>query len=309
MKSLINFHKVLLLCLVLKCNFTLAQSPPSQGPPVVDRNKPFERINVNTVIQLFKNQIINDILLVVNDNLRRQTSGLSVSLSKLTKSNPYFSNTDNYSSPNEKIIILPLKVDYELHLPNLPNRHLFHNIKIIFSCNNWFINTGGFIKVLIDADAIYLDNPSLTENVINTLTLGEYTRVIDSKIKEKLRNNSGEFTTLLNLGNLKCNCLSYNRGVPFLDNSSIEYQYNRPSLAPNTNPFNPTKVSLVSVRRLNAKNLENNTVLYKEIENLTFEVYVNQKIMFFENITMREGETYIVPSNSIVINRPKKLNH
>lgn len=188
----------------------------------------------------------------------------------------------------------------------MPNRHLFQNIKIIFSCNNWFINTGGFIKVLIDADAIYLDNPSLTENVINTLTLGEYTRVIDSKIKEKLRNNSGEFTTLLNLGNLKCNCLSYNRGVPFLDNSSIEYQYNRPSLAPNTNPFNQTKVSLVSVRRLNAKNLENNTVLYKEIENLTFEVYVNQKIMFFENITMREGETYVVPSNSIVINRPNK---
>lgn len=305
MKTLLRIHKILLFILLFKCDYIFAQYPPSQGPPAVNRSNPYSSLELNTITELMGTYFRNTIIPEINAELAANGSGVSLSIHTLTRKNPYLSSTTNTSTPNENIILIPFQIDYELHIPHAPNRHLLQNIKIIAKCENWFLDSGGNIKLLIEADAIYLADPSWTEEVINSLTLGYYTNYVDAKIKDKLRNNSGELRTSISLSNLKCNCLSLSKGLIGITNKDIDYQFIRPSLAPNGNLFNQTQVSLVRVRRLEARNFQTNSILYDDVENVSFEIYINQKLQLFQN-SMIEGQIYTPPSNSITIKRPGK---
>ncbi|MCE4484783.1 hypothetical protein I5143_22430, partial [Escherichia coli] len=114
------------------------------------------------------------------------------------------SETKYTDQPNQKIVVIPYKIKYKLD--GVLNRNLFQDIKVLISCDGWFANSGGRLKIVIAADNPFLDDPSLLEQAISFFVGGTLTNYLDNVIKSKLPEAMNKS---ISTGFLKteCNCL------------------------------------------------------------------------------------------------------
>ena len=299
--SLSKIASLALFILVSIPTTLLSQIPPAQGPPPVTVSEP-SLIPIFFIRNYLKLYLKDTIIPAIQSKIDAE-SPVDIDLSfTLTPGKPTMSETQYTDQPNQKIVTIPYRIKYKLD--GILNRNLYQNIKVLVSCNGWFASGGGRLKILLRADKPYLDNPSFAEQAISFFVAGTLTNYLDNIIRSRLPEAlnqaipTGFFRT-------ECNCLSVISDVPpNYDNSWVTYHLTptRPDIFTSAN--NTISVSIKSIKRLAAKNYETNSILYDEHENITLEMFVNQKALTFTIDDIMEGQERILPDNNTLLKKP-----
>lgn len=294
---------VMLFLVMLVSLNVFGQHPPAQGPPAVSGNN-IQEFPVSILIPI-TSVIIDSILLETNHKIKEQDPAvdITITLSSVKLKKPYLSETKYIDHPNQKIIIIPLKVNYELKINHFSNRHLLQNIEITIFCKDWFTSAGGVLNAWVDAEKPYLVGPPLTEQLINTLLFNFITPFIDNKIRINLPSRIQKIISLQGL-QTRCNCLSvFADTAPDYKFAAIQYQYKQPPYQVPT-PSNSIRVSVKSIKRLKAKD-DIGRILYDSVENIDIDFFANQQGQIFSVDNLREEQEIILPDNSMLIKKPE----
>ncbi len=299
--SLSKIAAIALLILISTPATLLSQMPPAQGPPPVTVPEP-SLIPIFFIRNYLKLYLKDTIIPSIQAKIDAE-SPVDIDLSfTVTPGKPSMSETQYTDQPNQKIVTIPYKIKYKLD--GILNRNLYQNIKVLVSCDGWFASGGGRLKILLRADKPYLDNPSFAEQAISFFVAGTLTNYLDNTIRSRLPDAlnraipTGFFRT-------ECNCLSVISDMPpNYDNSWVTYHLTptRPDIF--TSATNTISVSIKRIKRLAAKNYETNTILYDEQENITLEMFVNQKALTFTIDDIMEGQERILPDNNTLLKKP-----
>lgn len=301
-----NFKKMTLLLLAVSMYLgSYAQYSPAQGPPNVSGSNIRElsvTIFTNNITRLLNDSIIPKANADIAANDPPMNIKLALTSVKLRK--PGMGQTEYTDRPNERVLKIPYNIDFELKINNFPNRHIFQSIELTVSCQDWFINDGGSLRITLKADKPYLSGPSITEQVLNAFLLNFLTPYVDAKIRNNLPTG---LQRIIPIGGAlgRCNCLgAYVDSDPGYTFSALQYQHKRPLHQTIETPANTVYVSVKSIKRLRARNYEQGTVLYDSSENINIEFFINQKLQVFSVNQIREDEQVNFPDNLTSVRRP-----
>ena len=281
----------------------IAQYPPAQGPPTVSGSN-IRELPVSLFTSILTATIKDSILPKANNDIKAANPPMEIklALSSLKLRGPYRTQTEYTDQPNQFIIRIPYNIDFELQINNFPNRHLYENIELIFSCDHWFALAGGNLSASLKADKPYVGGPSITEQILNAFLANFLSPYVENKISANLPAAVRQKISLSGF-NTQCNCLGIYGATPPYNFAALQYQFKR---SPRTLPsiMNSINVSVSSIKRLPAKNYEQNTILYDSIENIQLELFANQQMKSFNLPGIREGQQLSLPENTIQVNRP-----
>jgi hypothetical protein len=297
--AFIKTSTVTLLLLLIFFKATSQSVPPAQGPPAVS-GEPHSFVPTFLIINALKLniQVAVD---TANARIDRETIlDIKISSFELKALKPYLTETKFTDRPNERIVRFPFQVDYTLHLPAIPNRHIYQDIDVFFYCKDWFSDSG-YLKIVADVARPFLGDASIPEEVLSAILLNKLTTWIDNQIKSNLPPAKKLIVSVIAGG--PCSCLSVDPGPgPLYNSGEIDYQY-KPAA-----PVSPIIAKTVSVSVKRIKRLEcsrpNGNILYSESENVYLEFFANQTARAFWLDNFREGEERALPENKIVVNKP-----
>jgi hypothetical protein len=303
---LLTIKKAILLLMFSLHSFNVfSQYPPAQGPPPVTGNTNFGLLQVFMVNNLVDFALRDSIVPAINAGIIARNPPIGIVASHtLRPGQPYMSKTKYTDRPNVRIITIPYRVDIKLDLNGIPDRHVYLNIKVNFSCQNWFANPSGNLKVLIITEKAYLGGPSPVEQAINFF-IGALTPFIDNEIKRSIP-SALQKELLLNLADDRCNCLSFvlDGSAPSYEESDIKYQYNEAPIKKTLTIDNAINISVDSIKRLYGAYDRSGSILYNSVENINVELFANQKTYAFDVDQISEGQSRKLPDNNISIIKP-----
>ncbi len=280
--------------------------PPAQGPEPVSDTTNLKELPLFIIGNMIKIKMRDSIIPTIDSSISAQDPPIKITVTaEITPRKPSMMQTQFTDRPNENYVSVPFKVDYTLHLNNLPNRHLFQNLSINITAKDWYVDAGGTLTFTLNAEKPYLDGPSFTEQAINFFIGNWLTPFIDSKIRSSLPNAIRQVLPV-EIFDPKCNRLDVvvPPNDPTYKNSYIEYQYKRPPLSQSVSSLDKIKVSLKSIRRLKAHNYEMNSILYDSSENINIELFANQKLIAFPMDQFKEEEVRSFPANEVTLVKP-----
>jgi hypothetical protein len=264
--------------------------PPAQGPPLPP---PPALEFANSVIINFVKTTIQTTIDTVNAKIAHDadSTGVKAHLSfSITTFKPGMSVTTFPNRPNENVVRIAFMVSYSvtgIRYHGIPyfSRKIGQSIELNVACDNWFTNTG-ILAVRTRADRPFLDNNSFAEEALNFFIAHTITDLVDSKLRARLPNGTSSNTPI---PTSPCNCLGVKSGSApsFTDGTILFKKLKTANIPPSVS--NAT-VTIQSIKRLRARALPGNTLLYKEVEDIQLEVFVNQTIRTTQLPGMREGD-------------------
>ncbi|HAY34002.1 MAG TPA: hypothetical protein DCY06_07670 [Bacteroidetes bacterium] len=284
-----------------------SQFPPAQGPPPVSGEPVIREIPTFIIKNMVNIMLRDSIVPDINANIAAEDPPIGINVSfTLEQRKPFMTETKYTDRPNEKIVTLPFKIDFKLDLSGIPDRHVFQNLNINFSCNNWFTNSGK-MQFDLHAERPFLGGPSFTEQAINFFIGNWLTPFIDSKIKSELPGAIRK-SFPVELFKPDCNCLSVTAAgaAPTFEDSFIRYQKKLKLKTDLLSVNNTIQISVDNIKRLPAKNLETGSVLYDSSENINVEFYANHSLKTFSVSQITEGQTRAFTDNILTVGRPGK---
>lgn len=298
--QIVRFCIVLMLC----CPFVaFAQYPPPQGPPPVSgqgiREWPVYQIT-NSLMAAIKDStlpIINRSIEESNPLVRTK-----MTLEKLTLLQPRISQTYYKDKPNDRMVLIPYRADYELKMNNMVNRRLSQNISFMFACREWYLKEAGPISVTYKADRPYLQ-PNSLQGAALEFVAGWLSTLVENQIRKKLPQAIHD-SLLINLPNPTCNCLSvYTNPSPY-NAAAVQWQYKSSPIQMPQAQNKTVSVSLRSIKRLKARNPKTGNILYNPLEKFTLEFYANQELQTFPDLAMLEDQEIDLAAHTIKLRKP-----
>lgn len=285
------------------------QVPPAQGPGPVVGTTGIRELPVRAFTGFLNILFRDSIMPAVNASIRANDPPVRIRVThSLKQGKPMMTETKYADRPNQRIITIHYDITYHLDINNFPDRKLYQNLELNFSCEEWYKPGGGLMYISTVSDEPYLGGPTITEQAISFFLGNWLTPFIDGKIRSGLPSMLRKRSPL-NVPNRDCNCLNVVSGTaPDYDDGFLQYQNRsrripRPGEGAETN-FNTITVKMDSIRRLPAKNYTGGGVLYEEVENIALEVWVNQQLQGFDLAGMRDGDARKLPENSITLPKP-----
>ncbi|MBI5470830.1 MAG: hypothetical protein HY961_00650 [Ignavibacteriae bacterium] len=277
--------------------------PPAQGPPLPPT--PFNELSTSVLINSMKTTIQITIDTVNAQILRNADStGIRAHLSFTSKTfKPSLTTSTFPNRPNQNIVRIAFMVTYNvtgIRYHGVPyfSRKLGQSIELSVSCNNWFTNSG-LLAVTGRSDRPFLEGSSFAEEALNFFIGHTLTDLVDSKLRARLPNGS---TTFTQIPTSPCNCLGVTSGTaPNFDNGSVNFK--KTAMLSSVATALGGEVTIQSIKRLKARPLSSGP-LYKEVEDIQLEVYVNQTIRSVQLTGMREGDERNISVQKVDVQRP-----
>lgn len=290
---------------------TLLAQPPAQGPP--PPTAPIIELGTFIIINTVENSIQTT---VDSTNARIQrdkpTSDVNAKISfsyKVFK--PSMSVTTLPDKPNQNVVRIAFMVTYDvtdIRYKGIPyfSRKINQSIEVITSCKDWFTNNG-LLNVSANIDPPYLDNASFAEQALNFFIGNTLLNYVDSKIRNTL---PGAMRTSSNIPTSPCNCLSVNSGTEaqrYTDGAILFALKKgpRPPIGGGTTVFNNASVSLMKIKRLQARSFPGNAILYNEVEDIQFEFFANHTARVVSLTGFRENQEKTFNLPTIIFSKPK----
>jgi len=281
------------------------QFPPAQGPPPVSGEPIIREIPTFIIKNIINIMLRDSIVPEINASINAEDPPIGINVSfTLAQRKPFITETKYTDRPNEKFVTLPFKIDFKLDLSGIPDRHILQNLNINISCKNWFTNAGK-MQFDLHAERPFLDGPSFTEQAINFFIGNWLTPFIDNKISSELP-GAIRRSIPIELFKPECNCLSVvaEGAAPAFEDSFIQYQKKFKPKSDLISVNNSIQISVDSIKRLRAVNLDAGSILYDSAENINVEFYANHSVKNFSVTQIREGESRILTDNKLSVLKP-----
>ncbi|MBL7701767.1 MAG: hypothetical protein JNM14_05925 [Ferruginibacter sp.] len=301
--------KLLSMCLLIFISVcTQAQNtyPPALGPFEVQENDPAVSELPGSLVTGELTRVLNDsVLPEINQQLPENIT-ITYTLKQLK---PHLTQTRYNNAPNEKFVKMGYEIVYNIKYNNQVLRRLKHTINVNVFCNGWSNPSGGQLDIRAYAPTPVLLEPSFAEQALNIaselFTFGQFSlsEKISDYIKSLLPPAVNRRFAIQGF-NYRFNCLGLQAGPKGGDglyqDAAILIKMKRLPVSPE---FKGVTVKLKKIKRLNARNFNNN-VLYKPSEDIYLNFFANSEETSFLFENFREGEERIFPDNKMVILNP-----
>jgi len=269
-------------------------APPAQGPPQ-PTTEPIVKLGTFVLINMVEISIKKTVD-TVNAKIQRDKpdSGVNAKVSfSFEVFKPLMTATTLPDKPNQNVVRIPFIVTYnvtDISYHGVPyfSRKMNQSIELIIACKDWFTATGN-LHVTAKVDKPYLDNASFAEQALNFFIGNTLLNFVDGKLRSSLPDATRVFS---DLPNTDCNCLGVNPGTKpaRYKDGEILYALKKSIRPPIGSILGTTTVTATKIKRLPARSLPGNDVLYNPIEDIQLELYANQTSQVTTLNGMREGE-------------------
>ncbi|MEO8447055.1 MAG: hypothetical protein ABI528_06145 [bacterium] len=286
-------------------NIFAQNNPPAQGPPPAPQEDALG-ISLKLLVDLTKSTI-QTILDSANAKILRESGSTNVKAhlsftSKMFK--PRMTTTQYTDRPNQNLVIVPVMVDYTIsgikwHSIPYFSRKMFQSIDIYVSCENWFTKDGN-MHVLFDNGPINMDQDSWSESALNFFFANTISNFVSGRIRDRLPAINNTEVVL----NSPCNCLSVEADEENdYEDSEAKFKFVGKKFGiSDAIQGRGVSITFQSIERLRARDL--GSVLYDSVENVAFEVFVNQTSRYVEFSDFREGEIRTLNLNPVLFPKP-----
>ncbi|MFN7118578.1 MAG: hypothetical protein ACK4TA_17400 [Saprospiraceae bacterium] len=285
--------------------------PPAQGPPL----PPTPASELGTFLLINNVEIaLKTTVDSANARIKRDepNTGVSARVSfSMETFQPGMSFTTYEDQPNQNVVRIAFIVKY--HIDNIKykgipyfDRNINQSIQMFVACKDWFTNDGR-LNVSANIEQPYLDNASFGEQVLNFFIANTLTNLVDSKLRATLPD---AMRTSNQIMTAPCNCLGVNSGTKaqkYKDGAILFAlkKLNRPRpIGIGATAFSTATVRFLNIKRLNARSVPDNQILYADAENIQLTLYVNHTLRAAEVNNIREGEERPLHIESVSIPRP-----
>lgn len=280
---------LLVLGILLSAIIAAAQPPPL-GPPLNRTEK--ETLTVSSLTGVVRDKVQASIDLT-NAILKADKKDYRLSIDSVTALAGWRSQTVAINKPNRWCVLVPVHVKIKVAIPLALDRRIFIPIDVKIFCDGWHKATGGTIIARGEPGPASFEGGSTFE----LFGLGDH---IDGQVRAAYRANL-PLPSVLSLG-IKCSTLGYsNKGTASVLDDKVVWDSwkGRPDIA----SINPTiEVTFEKLKRLRARRFSPNTILYKEVEEITFRGYANYANVGKSFLSMREGDEVALRLRKLEVN-------
>lgn len=260
---------------------TAAAQPAPVGPP--PNRTDTTQLPVSSLTSSVRNTAQTKVN-QTNQSLQAQGKSSRASIESIqVMARPRRVGTDTWNRPNSWHVRVPYMVTIKVDVPVTSDRHIHIPIDVNMFCDNW--QTGqGLIVARSQPGPASFEGGNILEDVFN---VGNF---INSQVRNAFTPPL-PVTTPLNL--TKCNTIgATDLGTPSTDDDAIVWDVPRigPLRPPVDTAQTPTiEVTFDRLKRLRARRLPQNTVLYNDVETFLLNAFANYN-QVQKSLTMREGD-------------------
>jgi hypothetical protein len=282
--NLILLRCGLLVLGMLFSAFTAAAQPPPLGPPL---NRTEGTVFPVTVIAGAVREKAEASVKLTNAILKADNKSYRLSVESVTARTGWRSQTVAINKPNSWCVLVPVHVKIKVDIPSAFDRRIFIPIDVKVFCDGWQRETGGMIIARGEPGPASIEGGS-------TLELFGLRENIDGQVRAAYRANL-PLPSVLSLG-IKCSTLGYSkRGTASVLDDVVVWDVWKGTNLPGTTAINPTiEVTFDKLKRLQARRFPGNTILYKEVEEITFRGFANYSEVGKSFLSMREGDEMVL---------------
>lgn len=264
----------------LAATIAAAQPPPLGPPPNHTEEQTFSVGFITNFVRTTAQQSVD----ATNVFLRATGKDERASLESITQLSGDRRQTTTINKPNSWSVVVPYFVKIHVSIPNALDRYIIVPVDVRFLCDGWHTDKGGRIVVRGEPGPASIEGGSFIE----VFGVRDY---IDGQVKASFTRPQQTVTTLVS----QCSDIGYSdKGTPSILDDEIVWDTPAKSFRGRdlhaSAPVNPTiEVTFNKLKRLRARSLPDNGILYNEVEQIIFHGFANYSEAQ-KSLSMREGD-------------------